>query len=368
MDATASDNTTEGRDQGQDQGQDFETGRLQRYLEEHVEGFVGPLQARRFSDGQSNPTYLLETPGQRYVLRKKPSGVLLPSAHAVEREYRVITALHGSGVPVARTYCLCDDSTVIGTPFYVMEFVAGRVLWDPTLPGMQASERAAIYNDMNRVIAALHGIDPVAAGLGDFGRPGNYFERQIARWTRQYRASETEPIAAMDALIGWLPENMPAGDENRIVHGDLRLDNLIFHPTEPRIVAVLDWELSTLGHPLADFAYHALTWRLSADEFRGMRGADLAALGIPDEQAYVDQYCERTGRGPIPPEEWNFYLAYSMFRLAAILQGILKRALDGNASSAHAFETGRKARPIAEAGWRQATGGRSASSLTQLIH
>lgn len=349
MNAMASDDMTESR------GQDFDTARLQQYLELHVEGFAGPLQTRRFSDGQSNPTYLLETPGQRYVLRKKPSGVLLPSAHAVEREYRVITALHGTEVPVARTYCLCEDSTVIGTPFYVMEFVDGRVLWDPTLPGMQPSERAAIYDDMNRVVAALHGIDPAAAGLGDFGRPGNYFERQIARWTRQYRASETETIAAMDDLIAWLPEHIPAADENAIVHGDLRLDNLIFHPTEPRIVAVLDWELSTLGHPLADFAYHALTWRLSAEEFRGMRGADLAALGIPDEQTYLDQYCRRSGRGPIPPEEWNFYLAYSMFRLAAILQGIVKRALDGNASSAHALETGRKARPIAEAGWRQAT-------------
>lgn len=353
MSVTASEDKTASPDPG------FETTRLQDYLETHVEGFRGPLGVRRFSDGQSNPTYLLDTPAQRYVLRKKPAGDLLPSAHAVEREYRVISALQGSGVPVARTYCLCEDSSVVGTPFYVMEYVHGRVLWDPALPGMEPDERRAIYDDMNRVVAALHSIDPAAVGLSDFGRPGNYFERQIGRWTTQYRASETEPIAAMDALIEWLPHNIPANDESRIVHGDLRLDNMIFHPTEPRILAVLDWELSTLGHPLADFAYHALTWRLSADEFRGMRGADLAALGIPDERSYLDAYCRRTGRAPVARHQWDFYLAYSMFRLAAILQGILKRARDGNASSAHAFETGRKARPIAEAGWRQAQATRS---------
>lgn len=333
---------------------DFETEDLLRYMEAHVDGFRGPLAVRRFSDGQSNPTYLLETPARRYVLRKKPAGKLLPSAHAVEREYRVISAVHGSDVPVSHAYCLCEDTSVVGTPFYVMEFVQGRVLWDPTLPGMAAAERGAIYDDMNRVVAALHRIDPATIGLADFGRPGNYFERQIGRWTKQYRASETEPIPAMDALIDWLPKNIPPGEENAIVHGDLRLDNLIFHPTEPRILAVLDWELSTLGHPLADFAYHALTWRLSADEFRGMRGVDLAALGIPDERAYLDSYCRRTARKPVPQHEWDFYLAYSLFRLAAILQGILKRAHDGNASSAQAFETGRRARPIAEAGWRLA--------------
>jgi aminoglycoside phosphotransferase (APT) family kinase protein len=353
MSVTASDEHTASQGQKLD-AQAFDTERLEHYLEAHVKGFSGPLQVKRFSDGQSNPTFLLETPEQRYVLRKKPAGILLPSAHAVEREYRVITALQGSAVPVARSYCLCEDSTVIGTPFYVMEFVDGRVLWDPTLPDMQPSDRTAIYDDMNRVVAALHDIDPVAVGLADFGRPGNFFERQIARWTRQYRASETETIEAMDALIDWLPAHIPAGDETAIVHGDLRLDNLIFHPTEPRIVAVLDWELSTLGHPLADFAYHSLTWRLSADEFRGMRGADLSALGIPDEQAYLERYCQRTGGAAIPRQEWDFYLAYSMFRLAAILQGILKRAIDGSASSAQAFETGSKARPIAEAGWRQA--------------
>lgn len=353
MSVTASDDQTASQGHKPDMHV-FDTEGLERYLQAHVKGFHGPLQVKRFADGQSNPTFLLETPAQRYVLRKKPAGLLLPSAHAVEREYRVITALQGSGVPVARSYCLCEDSTVIGTPFYVMEFVNGRVLWDPTLPGMQPSERAAIYDDMNRVAAALHGIDPAAVGLADFGRPGNFFERQIARWTRQYRASETETIEAMDSLIDWLPANIPADDETAIVHGDLRLDNLIFHPTEPRIIAVLDWELSTLGHPLADFAYHALTWRLSADEFRGMRGADLPALGIPDEQAYLERYCQRTGRAAIPRQEWDFYLAYSMFRLAAILQGILKRAIDGSAASAQAFETGGKARPIAEAGWRQA--------------
>jgi aminoglycoside phosphotransferase (APT) family kinase protein len=332
----------------------FSIENLHSTMSANVEGFHGKLDVARFSGGQSNPTYMLSAGGQRYVLRKKPAGELLPSAHAVEREYRVITALQGTGVPVARTYCLCEDSNVIGTPFYIMEYVDGRILWDPTLPGMSREERAAIYDDMNRVVAALHGVDHAAVGLADFGRPGNYFERQIARWSRQYRASETERIEAMDSLIDWLPANIPAGEETAIVHGDLRLDNLIFHPREPRILAILDWELSTLGHPLADFAYHALTWRLTADEFRGMHGVDLEALGIPSEQQYLRDYCRRTGRESIHPDHWNFYLAYSMFRLAAILQGIMRRALDGTAASAQAFETGKKARRIAEAGWRQA--------------
>lgn len=338
---------------------DFDTIRLERYLREQVPGVCGALEVARFKGGQSNPTYLLSAGNDRYVLRKKPAGQLLPSAHAVEREYRVITALSGTDVPVARTYCLCEDNAVIGTPFYVMEYVDGRVLWDPSLPGMAPEERAAIYDEVNRVVAALHKVDYRARGLEDFGKPGNYFERQIARWTKQYRASETDPLESMDRLIEWLPSHIPSSDETAIVHGDLRLDNMIFHPGEPRILAILDWELSTLGHPLADFAYHALTWRLRSDEFRGMAEFDLRSLGIPAEGDYVRTYCERTGRPPIPPEEWDFYLAYSMFRLAAILQGILRRALDGTASSAEAMQTGAKGRRIADLGWRLAQGARS---------
>ncbi|HJV86979.1 MAG TPA: phosphotransferase [Noviherbaspirillum sp.] len=337
-------------------GHGFDTVRLAQFMQAHVEGFSGELEVARFKGGQSNPTFLLTAGRQRYVLRKKPAGQLLPSAHAVEREYRVITALAGTGVPVARTYCLCEDSTVIGTPFYIMEYVDGRVLWDPTLPGMGKAERAAVYDDMNRVIAALHKVDYKAVGLDGFGKPGNYFERQIARWTKQYRASETDRIEAMDRLIEWLPTHIPPGDETGIVHGDLRLDNLIFHKEEPRILAILDWELSTLGHPLADFSYHMLTWRLTSGEFRGMAEYDLPALGIPSEAEYLQRYCERAGRASVPPADWDFYLGYSMFRLAAILQGILRRALDGTASSAEAVETGGRARRIAEAGWRQVEG------------
>ena len=321
---------------------------LAAYLAGHVPGFQGPLSARRFAGGQSNPTYELSTSGGKYVLRKKPDGVLLPSAHAVEREYRVIKALEGSAVPVPRTFCLCEDSSVIGTPFYVMEHVEGRVLWDPTLPGMGVAQRGAMYDAVNRVVVALHRIDFRAAGLEDFGRPGNYFQRQIARWTRQYKASETTPITAMDELMEWLPSRIPDDQETSIVHGDLRLDNMIFHPTEPRVLALLDWELSTLGHPLADLAYHMLTWHLNAEQFRGMSHADLPALGIPSETEYLRRYCERTGRPAIEPERWDFYLAYSLFRLAAILQGIAKRVEQGTASSAQARETASKARPVAE--------------------
>lgn len=334
----------------------FDVASLQRYMTANIDGFGGTLEVARFKGGQSNPTFQLSAGGRRYVLRKKPAGQLLPSAHAVEREYRVISALRHTDVPVAHTYCLCEDSEVIGTPFYIMEHVDGRILWDPRLPGMRPQERSAIFDEMNRVVASLHKLDYQTLGLEDFGKPGNYFERQIGRWTKQYRASETEPIAAMDRLIEWLPAHIPASEETTIVHGDLRLDNMIFHKSEPRIMAILDWELSTLGHPLADFAYHALTWRLTADEFRGTADSNLAALGIPLEAEYLDKYCRRSGRAPIPPEEWEFYLAYSMFRLAAILQGILRRALDGTASSAEALATGKKARRIAEAAWRQVEG------------
>ena len=329
----------------------FDVASLERYMRANVEGFSGALEVEQFKGGQSNPTFMLKAGGKSYVLRRKPPGKLLPSAHAVDREYRVITALHGTEVPVARTYCLCEDESVIGTIFYIMDYVHGRVLWDQTLPGMTPQQRRAIFEEMNRVIAALHRVDYERVGLADYGKPGNYIERQINRWIKQYRASETERIEAMENLIEWLPKNIPAGDETTIVHGDYRLDNTIFHPTEARMLAVLDWELSTLGHPLADFAYHCMYWRLTAGEFRGIAGVDLKSLGIPAEEEYVEMYCRRTGRGGI--EHWDFYLAYNMFRLAGILQGIMGRVKDGTAASAHAAEQGKRARPMAEAGWRQ---------------
>jgi aminoglycoside phosphotransferase (APT) family kinase protein len=336
---------------------DFDTHALGDYLSGRIEGLRLPLEASRFTGGQSNPTYaLVDGKGSKYVLRKKPAGQLLPSAHAIEREYRVMKALEQSEVPVARMHCLCEDPAVIGTPFYLMEFVEGRIFWDPALPGVPAEQRRAIYDDMNRVVAALHRVDPDAIGLSSFGKPGGFLQRQIDRWTRQYRASETEPIAAMESLIQWLPHHLPAASRSRIFHGDLRMDNLILHADQPRVVAVLDWELSTLGDPIADLAYHALPWRLTAAQFRGMADKDIAALGIPREAEYLQAYCARVGRADIRKDEWEFYCAYSLFRLAAILQGILKRALDGTASSADAVATGSKAREIAECGWRQVAG------------
>jgi aminoglycoside phosphotransferase (APT) family kinase protein len=330
----------------------FDLPTLAEYLQDRIEGFAGPLQAEQFKGGQSNPTYLLTARSARYVMRTKPgpAAKLLPSAHAVEREYRVISALGSAGIPVPRAYCLCEDESVIGRAFYVMEHVDGRVLWDQSLPGMDASGRAAIYDEMNRVIAALHSVDYAAIGLADYGKPGNYFERQIGRWSKQYRASETDRIEAMDRLIEWLPANIPPGDETAIVHGDYRLDNLIFHASEPRILAILDWELSTLGHPLADFSYHCMAWHIPHSMFRGIAGLDLAALGIPSEEEYIAAYCGRTGRDAIP--HWDFYIAYNLFRIAAILQGIAKRALEGTASSAAAVEQGKRARPLAELGWQ----------------
>ena len=327
---------------------------LETCLKDRIEGFSGPVTVEQFRGGQSNPTYLLSSAGGRYVLRAKPgpAAKLLPSAHAVEREFRVITALGRAGVPVPRTYCLCEDESVIGRAFYVMQYVEGRVLWEQSLPGMTREERSGVYDEMNRVIAQLHRVDYRAAGLSDFGKPGNYFARQIARWSRQYQASETGKIEAMDRLIAWLPENIPPGEETAVVHGDYRMDNLIFHPREPRILAILDWELSTLGHPLADFSYHCMSWHIPPGEFRGIAGLDLESLGIPGEADYVASYCRRTGRAGI--EHWDFYLAYNLFRIAAILQGIMKRALDGIASSTEALDAGRRARPLAELGWKYA--------------
>ena len=334
-----------------------DTIRLGRWLREHIEGIRLPVQAQRFSNGQSNPTYkITDAAGQRFVLRKKPAGELLPSAHAVDREYRVMKALEHTGVPVARMLCYCDDAAIIGTPFYLMEFVDGRIFWDPALPELEEPQRAAVYRDMNRVVSTLHLIDPNAVGLGDFGRQEGFFQRQVSRWTRQSRAAEMEKIHAMDELIAWLPANMPAQEECRIFHGDLRLDNMIFHPTEPRVLAVLDWELSTLGHPLADFAYHALPWRLTSEQFRGMAEKNIEALGIPSEQQYLQAYCQATLR-ELNPSEYEFCVAYSKFRLAAILQGIRKRSLDGTASSTNAEATGLKARVIAEAAWKMVTEG-----------
>jgi aminoglycoside phosphotransferase (APT) family kinase protein len=333
----------------------FDVAALERYLDANVPGFTGPLDIEQFKGGQSNPTYKLDAGGKSYVLRRKPPGRLLPSAHAIDREYRVIRALAESAVPVARTHCLCLDETVIGTPFYLMDFVDGRIFWDPLLPAMAPEERRAIYAEMNRVIAALHRVDFAAIGLADYGRPGNYLARQVDRWSRQYEASATESIAAMDRLIEWLPRHIPAAERTSLVHGDFRLDNMIFDRHEPRVVAVLDWELSTLGDPLADFAYHLMTWRLAPDEFRGLRGCDFAALGIPTEAEYVEMYLRDNPTLEQPGEQaWDFYMAYNMFRMAGILQGVLSRALAGNASSEQALEAGRRARPLAELAWKQA--------------
>jgi len=344
----------------------FDVPALQAYLEGRLPGFSGPLSVEQFKGGQSNPTYKLLTPGAAYVMRAKPgpAAKLLPSAHAIDREFTVMRALHGSGVPVPRMHLLCEDESVIGRAFYVMQFVPGRVLWDQTLPGMGPTERAAIYDEMNRVIAALHQVDVKAAGLEQYGKPGNYFDRQIGRWSKQYIASITDPIPEMDRLMEWLPAHMPASarDERQvsIVHGDFRLDNLVFDPDEPRVLGVLDWELSTLGHPLADFSYHCMSWHIPHTLGRGIGGVDIASLGIPAERDYVRLYCQRTGRSD--PDavmaDWNFYMAYNLFRMAGILQGIAKRVVDGTASSAQAKQAGAGARPLAEMGWHIAQQGR----------
>lgn len=335
--------------------QQFELEALRDYLCDKVDGLDQELSIRQFRGGQSNPTYRLQAGNQSYVLRTKPAPAskLLPSAHAIDREYRVMKALGQAGFPVPRQLALCTDESVIGRAFVLMECVEGRVFWDQSLPGMTRDQRAGIYDEMNRVIALLHAVDVEQAGLADFGRPGGYFSRQIDRWTRQYRASETTPIAAMDRLIEWLPRQVPPGDETAVVHGDYRMDNLIFHTTEPRILAVLDWELSTIGHPLADFSYHCMSWHIAPGVFRGIGGLDLDLLGIPAEANYIDQYAQRTGK-PVDANAFQFGLIYNLFRMASILQGVMKRHLDGTASSEQALQAGQAARPLAELGWRRA--------------
>ena len=325
---------------------------LAPWLEEHIPGFRGPLSVMPLRGGQSNPTYRLATPDAAFVLRRKPFGVLLPSAHAVEREYRVLKALHGSAVPVPVVRALCEDLTVVGTAFYVMDFVVGRIFEDSRMPGIPPAERRALFDAMNGVIASLHRIDPASVGLEDFGRAGNYIERQVARWTKQYRASVTEPIEEMERVIEWLPRHLPPEHGGRIVHGDYKVDNIVFHPTERRVVALLDWELATIGDPLADFAFHLMAWHLEPHLFRGWAGEDLAALGIPLEREYADTYVRRTG--VTVATDWRFYLVFSMFRLAAILQGIAKRAESGNAADRDAADVGAKARPVAQKAWRLA--------------
>lgn len=333
--------------------QAFDPAPLDAWLAANVPGYGGKLTVTRFPGGQSNPTFLLTTPGAQYVLRRKPAGAVLPSAHAVDREFRVQRALAGSAVPVPRVHALCTDPAVIGSMFYVMDHVEGRIFWDQSLPGVARAERAAIYRSMGATIAALHMLDAPALGLADFGRPGNYLARQVARWTAQYRASETEVLPAMDRLIAWLPARLPERETPALVHGDYRLDNLIFHPTEPRVIAVLDWELSTLGDALADFACHCMSWRITPDRFRGLGGLDLASLGIPAEEEYVAAYCRRTGQAfPVP--DWDVYIVFGMFRIAAILQGILKRGLVGSAASAEALEVGARGRLVAEQAWEVA--------------
>ena len=315
----------------------FDEAALARWMAAHVDGFAGSLTVEQFKGGQSNPTYKLITPGRAYVLRRKPPGQLLKGAHAVDREARVIAALGTAGFPVPRMFGLCTDESVIGTWFYVMEMVEGRIFWDATVPDVSNAERAQLFDAMNATIADLHKIDYAAIGLGDYGRPGNYFARQIGRWTQQYLDdAEAGRDPNMDRLIAWLPDNIPAADETSITHGDFRIDNMIFHPTEPRVLAVLDWELSTLGHPGADFAYNAMMYRMPPHIVAGLAGADIAALGIPDEGDYLAAYCRRIGRAAMP--EYDFYIAFNFFRLASIFHGIKGRVIRGTASSAQAKE------------------------------
>ena len=331
----------------------FDEGRLAQWMADNVDGYEGPLTVQQFKGGQSNPTFKLITPGRSYVMRRKPAGLLIQSAHAVDREYRALAALHPTGFPVARPFALCTDDSVIGSWFYVMDCIEGRIFWDTSFPDVPRADRPAYFAAMNETLARLHQIDPEAVGMGDYGKPGNYFERQIGRFSKQYLADD---IAGrnphMDKLIEWLPANISAGEEISIVHGDFRSDNMIFHPTEPRVIAVLDWELSTLGHPLADFAFHAMMYRMPPAITTGLVGIDIAAMNIPGEDEYLALYCRNTGRDSIP--DYGFYVAFNMFRLAAIIHGIRGRALRGTASSAHALETSKRLEPLAALAWEQA--------------
>lgn len=334
----------------------FDVDALSAFMRENIEGFVPPVAVEQFRGGQSNPTFkLTDAKGRHYVLRRKPPGALLKSAHAVDREYRVITALgQHTDIPVAKTYALCTDEGVIGSWFYIMDYVEGRIFWDASAPRAGKQERRRIFDAMNATIAALHQVNPERVGLGDYGKPGNYFARQISRWSRQYLEDEAAGrFEAMDKLAEWLPNHIPPGDETAIVHGDYRIDNLILHSTEPRILAILDWELSTLGHPLADFSYHAMMYRMPPTGFTGLTGVDLDGLNIPTEEAYWQAYCERTGREMVSSAEMDFYIAFNMFRLAAILHGILGRVKRGTAASKHAEAQGAMCEPLAKLGWQQ---------------
>ncbi len=332
----------------------FDVKKLEAYLADRIEGFQTPLEVRQFKGGQSNPTYQLVTPNRKYVMRRKPPGKLLPSAHAVDREFKVISALYPTGFPVAKPYVLCEDESITGTMFYVMDCVEGRVLWEGVLPGMDKKQRWATYDAMNETLARLHNLDHVKIGLEDFGKPTAYVARQIARWTKQYQMSETETISEMNKLIDWLPKHLPAEGKPSVVHGDYRLDNMILHPTEPKVLAVIDWELSTIGDPLADFTYHLMQWQ---QDGRGtsagsIMGIDYEAMGIPTLDQYVAMYCKRTGRTETP--NMDYYAAYNFFRLAGILQGIVGRVRDGTAANANAAQNAAAVRPLAERAWAYA--------------
>jgi aminoglycoside phosphotransferase (APT) family kinase protein len=328
----------------------FDENALNEYLKNNLEGYAGPLKVQQFEGGQSNPTFLLIAGGKEYVMRKKPPGKLLPSAHQVDREFRVMKALEQSDVPVPEMYLLCEDENIIGTTFFVMEHVQGRVLEDITLPGMTPEERHAIYFDMVRVLAALHSVDYVDLGLDNYGKPGNYFRRQIGRWSKQYVAAQTDEIESMERLMEYLPANVPADETSCIVHGDYRMGNMLLHPTKPKVVALLDWELSTLGHPLGDLGYSCMFYRSGIAGRISLDGLTGSKTGIPSEEEFLAEYCRLTGREGIP--NWNFYLAFSFFRLASILQGVYKRGIMGNASSTEAIERGRLAREIADIAWK----------------
>ncbi|MEM8770649.1 MAG: phosphotransferase family protein [Pseudomonadota bacterium] len=330
----------------------FDANALSDYMKAHVEGFSGPVEVAKFKGGQSNPTYLITTPTKKYVLRRKPPGDLLPSAHAVDREYRVMTALGEQNFPAPKTYALCEDESIIGTMFFIMDFVEGRIFWDSSLPEVEKAERKPLYHALTDTLAALHNVNYKAAGLGDYGKPGNYFQRQIGRWSKQYEAAETEKIEEMDKLISWLPTSIPEDDATSIVHGDFRFDNAIMHPSEPKTLAVLDWELSTLGHPLADFTYFLMVYFFPRDVRGGLLGLDLDEYGIPGVEETVERYGAQTGRSDIP--DLNFCLAYNMFRLCSIAQGVYARALQGNASSSAGIHLGKQVRPLAMLAWRYA--------------